>query len=60
LFLGFHHPTGEVHTQDSGAWDSCPGQDHESDLCTTGDVRNIFDGNPGDHAGPYDGVEMGC
>lgn len=25
MFLGFHHPSGEVHIQDSGAWDSCPG-----------------------------------
>lgn len=26
MFLGFHHPSGEIHIQDSGAWDSCPGQ----------------------------------
>ena len=25
-FLGFHHPSGEVHIQDSGAWDACPGE----------------------------------
>ena len=25
MFLGFHHPSGEVHIQDSGAWDACPG-----------------------------------
>lgn len=25
MFLGFHHPSGEVHIQDSGAWESCPG-----------------------------------
>ena len=24
-FLGFHHPSGEVHILDSGAWDACPG-----------------------------------
>ena len=24
-FLGFHHPSGEVHVQDSNAWDNCPG-----------------------------------
>lgn len=23
--LGFRHPSGEVHIQDSGAWDACPG-----------------------------------
>ncbi|KAL0953903.1 hypothetical protein HGRIS_005070 [Hohenbuehelia grisea] len=59
-FLGFHHPSGEVHIQDSGVWDSCPGQDNTSNLCTTGDVGNIFEGSTSDHEGPYDGVEMGC
>ena len=24
-FLGFHHASGEIHIQDSGAWDACPG-----------------------------------
>ncbi|KAJ7708834.1 lipase [Mycena rosella] len=60
MFLGFHHPTGEVHIQDSGAWDSCPGEDNPSDLCTTGDVSNIFEGDESDHDGPYDGVLMNC
>ena len=23
--LGFHHPSGEIHIQDSGTWDVCPG-----------------------------------
>ncbi|KAF9466206.1 lipase class 3 family protein [Collybia nuda] len=59
-FLGYHHPSGEVHIQDSGAWDACPGQDNTSGLCTTGDVGNIFEGSSGDHGGPYDGVTMGC
>ena len=57
--LGFVHPSGEVHIQDSGAWVACPGQDNESDLCTTGDVPTIFDGNTDDHGGPYNGVFMG-
>jgi len=60
MFLGFHHPTGEIHIQDSGAWDACPGMDNPSKLCTTGDVPNIFEGDESDHDGPYDGVEMGC
>ncbi|KAJ6578309.1 lipase [Mycena capillaripes] len=50
-FLGFHHPTGEIHIQDSGVWDICPGDDNTSDLCTTGDVSNIFEGKTGDHVG---------
>jgi len=60
MFLGFHHPTGEIHIQDSLAWDACPGEDNESDLCSTGDVPNIFEGDESDHDGPYDGVEMSC
>ncbi|KAI5123195.1 hypothetical protein M0805_003962 [Coniferiporia weirii] len=60
MFLGFVHPSGEVHIQDSGAWDACPGQDNESDLCIVGDVPNIFESDLSDHDGPYDGVEMGC
>ncbi|KZV71554.1 lipase [Peniophora sp. CONT] len=59
MFLGYHHPSGEIHIQDSGEWDSCPGQDNDSDLCTTGDVPNIFDGETSDHDGPYSGVMMG-
>lgn len=59
-FLGFVHPAGEIHIQDSGAWDSCPGQDNPSTLCIVGDVPTIFEGNESDHDGPYDGVTMGC
>ncbi|KAJ7777400.1 Alpha/Beta hydrolase protein [Mycena metata] len=58
MFLGFHHPTGEIHIQDSLAWDTCPGEDNESDLCSTGDVPNIFEGDESDHDGPYDSVLM--
>ncbi|KZV71566.1 alpha/beta-hydrolase [Peniophora sp. CONT] len=59
MFLGYHHPSGEVHIVDSGAWDSCPGQDNESDQCSTGDVPTIFNGDEDDHDGPYNGVMMG-
>ncbi|KAI0258660.1 lipase [Gloeopeniophorella convolvens] len=60
MFLGFHHPAGEIHIQDSGAWDSCPGDDNSSDLCIVGDVSNIFEGDLSDHDGPYAGITMGC
>ncbi|KAL5492619.1 hypothetical protein ACEPAI_4066 [Sanghuangporus weigelae] len=59
-FLGFVHPQGEIHIQDSGDWVACPGQDNESDLCSTGDVPDILDGEISDHDGPYDVVTMGC
>ena len=59
--LGYVHPAGEVHIQDSGAWDACPGQDNPSKLCVVGDVPTIFQGKSSDHVGPYDdGIVMGC
>ncbi|KAF8882767.1 lipase class 3 family protein [Gymnopilus junonius] len=59
-FLGYHHPSGEVHIMANNQWVSCPGQDNTSDECTVGDVPSIFEGTPNDHHGPYDGVNMGC
>jgi len=61
ILLGYHHPSGEVHiTETSLAWESCPGQDNPSKLCSRGDVPNVFEGNVADHDGPYNGVTMGC
>ncbi|TFK48453.1 alpha/beta-hydrolase [Heliocybe sulcata] len=60
MFLGFRHPSGEIHIQASGSWDACPGQDNDSDLCEVGDVPTIFESVESDHVGPYDGVTMGC
>ncbi|KIK80111.1 hypothetical protein PAXRUDRAFT_833705 [Paxillus rubicundulus Ve08.2h10] len=59
-FLGFVHPSGEVHIQDSGEWAACPGQDNPSTQCIVGDVPEIWDGDLSDHDGPYNGVVMGC
>ncbi|TDL26724.1 alpha/beta-hydrolase [Rickenella mellea] len=59
-FLGFVHPSGEVHIEDSGEWAMCPGQDNTSTQCSTGDVPNVLESNVNDHDGPYDGVTMGC
>ncbi|KAG6810270.1 hypothetical protein H0H92_012622 [Tricholoma furcatifolium] len=58
MSLGYIHPSGEIHIQDSGAWLSCPGQDNPSTECIVGDVPNILDGDLSDHDGPYNGVEM--
>ncbi|KAF7289449.1 Glucan 1,3-beta-glucosidase 3 [Mycena chlorophos] len=58
MFLGYHHPTGEIHIQDSNAWDACPGMDNDSDLCSTGDVPTILSGSESYHDGPYNGVTM--
>jgi len=60
MFLGFVHPSGEVHIEDSGEWAACPGQDNPSTQCIVGDVPYIWDGDESDHDGPYNGVEMGC
>ena len=53
-FLAFVHPSGEVHIQDAGGWDACPGQDNPSALCIVGDVPNVSVGNISNHLGPYD------
>ncbi|THV02163.1 alpha/beta-hydrolase [Dendrothele bispora CBS 962.96] len=58
-FLGFEHPSGEVHIDSGSTWNVCPGHDDEDARCTVGAVRNILQGNVLDHLGPYDGVNMG-
>ncbi|KAF8814002.1 hypothetical protein BYT27DRAFT_7083008, partial [Phlegmacium glaucopus] len=58
--LGYHHPSGEVHITEDNQWVSCPGQENPSTQCIVGDVPNIFDGDTSNHAGPYDGVTIGC
>ncbi|KAF8238162.1 lipase class 3 family protein [Tricholoma matsutake] len=58
-FMGYAHPSGEVHIEDSGAWVACPGDDNTDKQCTVGDVPNIFASDVMDHDGPYDGVTMG-
>jgi len=59
VFLGYVHPSGEIHIEDSEAWDECAGQDNPSALCSTGDV-SILNFNLNNHDGPYDGVTIGC
>ncbi|KAF8167182.1 lipase class 3 family protein [Crassisporium funariophilum] len=59
-FLGYAHPSGEVHIKDNDQWVSCPGQDNPSTECTVGAVPTIFNGSIDDHSGPYDGITMGC
>lgn len=60
MSLGYVHPAGEVHIEDSGEWAACPGQDNPSTQCIVGDVPTIFQGDESDHTGPYNGIEMGC
>lgn len=60
MFLGYVHPAGEVHIEDSGEWAACPGQDNPSTQCIVGDVPMILQGDESDHDGPYNGIEMGC
>lgn len=33
-----------------------PGQDNTGDGCTIDEVPNIFEGEPSDHSGPYNGA----
>ncbi|KAJ3494733.1 hypothetical protein NLJ89_g10743 [Agrocybe chaxingu] len=59
-FLGYRHPSGEVHIMNNGQWVSCPGQDNTSTQCIVGAVPNIFASSPMDHIGPYDAITVGC
>ncbi|KDQ06116.1 hypothetical protein BOTBODRAFT_141283 [Botryobasidium botryosum FD-172 SS1] len=58
--LGFAHPNGEKHIDESNAWIACAGHDNPNTECSTGAVPTIFSANLADHDGPYDGVTMGC
>ncbi|KZS95515.1 lipase [Sistotremastrum niveocremeum HHB9708] len=55
-FLGFVHPSGEVHINSDGSWSSCPGQDNTSSLCIVGDEPNLFDSTLSNHDGPYNNI----
>lgn len=33
IYFGFHQPSGEIHIQDSGEWDDCPGAFLPSHIC---------------------------
>ncbi|KIJ29541.1 hypothetical protein M422DRAFT_188297, partial [Sphaerobolus stellatus SS14] len=55
-FLGFQHTHGEVHITRDGVWHAWAGNDNTNSLCTVGDVKNLFEGNTGDHNSPYKGV----
>ncbi|KAN0088317.1 Alpha/Beta hydrolase fold [Tylopilus felleus] len=59
-FLGYVHPSGEVHIRETGEWAACPGQDNPSTECIVGDVPNIFEGDEANHDGPYNGIVMDC
>ena len=60
-FLGFHHPSGEVHIDaETSVWSACPGQDNTSGLCEVGDTTSVLDSDLNDHGGPYGPVTMGC
>ena len=52
-------PSGEVHIQDDGNWDSCSGQDNTDPLCSAGDVTED-NYNPDNFYGPYDGIYIAC
>ncbi|KAH9848457.1 lipase [Lenzites betulinus] len=59
-FIGYHHPSGEVHIQASEAWVACPGQDNTDAQCIVGDVPTLLQSDADDHDGLYDGIHMGC
>ncbi|KZV67046.1 alpha/beta-hydrolase [Peniophora sp. CONT] len=59
-FLGYQHPSGELHIKAPDEWTVCPGQDNPSTECSVGAVPDILSADLHAHSGPYDGVWMGC
>lgn len=59
-FLGYRHPSGEIHIEELGDWVACPGQDNPAIECIIGTVPTIFSGNFSDHNGPYNGIMFAC
>ncbi|VDB87982.1 unnamed protein product [Peniophora sp. CBMAI 1063] len=59
-FLGYRHPSGELHINTPGEWTACPGQDNPSVNCSVGAVPDVLSADLHAHSGPYDGVWMGC
>jgi hypothetical protein len=40
--------------------EACSGQDNPYQKCNIGEVTTVFQGNEGDGAGPYNGIDMNC
>ncbi|KAI0788151.1 lipase [Fomes fomentarius] len=61
FLLGYRHISGEIHINEQSQWNDCPvGHDNPSTKCEVGDTDLLLNFNLVDHAGPYDGVLMGC
>jgi hypothetical protein len=58
-FLEFQYASGEVRIGDDGGWYASPGPDNTNDKCSTGSVTNLFQGDVGDHAEPYNDISPG-
>ncbi|EJD47792.1 alpha/beta-hydrolase [Auricularia subglabra TFB-10046 SS5] len=55
-FLGFMHPSGEIHISADDQWLACPGQDSNATGCIN-DTESLFvNSSVIDHIGPYDGI----
>ncbi|KAH7087903.1 Alpha/Beta hydrolase protein [Auriculariales sp. MPI-PUGE-AT-0066] len=59
-FLGFAHPSGEIHITSANQWLACTGQDSTETGCTIDTVPNILVGDAGDHSGPFNGIVTSC
>ncbi|KZW02191.1 lipase class 3 family protein [Exidia glandulosa HHB12029] len=58
-FLGFGHPSGEVHISSTSQWLACSGQDSEETGCINDTEPTIFNSDESNHDGPYDGIHVG-
>lgn len=52
-FLGFHHPSGEVHITESNAWDACPGM-------SLFDIVDKFNANQSNNLTGQDNTNSQC
>lgn len=59
-FLGFRHPSGEIHIEPDGSIVVCSGPDDGTDpQCSDKMVPDIAGGDVDDHSGPYNGIIIG-
>ncbi|EJD47805.1 lipase [Auricularia subglabra TFB-10046 SS5] len=55
-FLGFMHPSGEIHISADDEWLACPGPDSSVAGCLNDTEPSILNSTASDHVGPYDGI----
>ncbi|CAE6474880.1 hypothetical protein ACGC1H_006228 [Rhizoctonia solani] len=55
-YLDYRHSSGEKHLLSDTLWVACSGQDNTDEQCSAGAVPNMFQADPQDNKGPYNGI----